>query len=74
MNTATAFDVQKTSHSRISETDFNNLEFGKYISDHMLVAEYNNGEWSEPVIMPFGELKLSPACFHCIMVSQFLKG
>ena len=61
MNTATAFDVQKTSHSRISETDFSNLEFGKYISDHMLVAEYNNGEWSEPVIMPFGELKMSPA-------------
>ncbi len=47
MNTAAAFDVQKTSHSRISETDFSNLEFGKYISDHMLVAEYNNGEWSE---------------------------
>ncbi len=61
MNTATAFDVQKTSHSRISETDFSNLEFGKYISDHMLVAEYTNGEWSEPVIMPFGELKMSPA-------------
>ena len=61
MNTATAFDVQKTSHSRLSETDFNNLEFGKYISDHMLVSEYNHGEWSEPVIMPFGELKMSPA-------------
>ena len=61
MSTATAFDVQKTSQSRISETDFSNLEFGKYISDHMLVAEYNNGEWSEPVIMPFGELKMSPA-------------
>lgn len=61
MTSATAIDVQKTSHSRISETDFNNLEFGKYISDHMLVAEYDKGEWSEPVIVPFGELKMSPA-------------
>ena len=61
MISAPAIDVQKTSHSRISETDFNNLEFGKYISDHMLVAGYDKGEWSEPLIVPFGELKMSPA-------------
>ncbi|HRI78302.1 MAG TPA: branched-chain amino acid aminotransferase [Cyclobacteriaceae bacterium] len=60
MTTAT-FEVQKTTHSRLSETDFNNLEFGKYISDHMLISEWNKGEWSEPVICPFGELKMTPA-------------
>ncbi len=53
--------VQKTTHSRIAETDFNNLEFGKYISDHMLMADWANGKWSEPVIVPFGDLKMSPA-------------
>lgn len=61
MTTATAFDVQKTTHSRIAETDFKNLEFGKYISDHMLLSDWKDGEWSEPVIVPFGELKMTPA-------------
>ncbi len=61
MTTATAFDIQRTTHSRIAETDFTNLEFGKYISDHMLISDWANGEWSEPVIVPFGELKMTPA-------------
>jgi branched-chain amino acid aminotransferase len=53
--------VQRTTHSRIAETDFNNLEFGKYISDHMLMSDWAGGKWSEPVIVPFGELKMTPA-------------
>lgn len=61
MTTAPAFEVQKTTHSRLSETDFKNLEFGKYISDHMLLSDWKDGEWSEPVIVPFGELKMTPA-------------
>lgn len=61
MTTAPAISVQKTTHSRIPETDFNNLEFGKYISDHMLMSDWAKGEWSEPVIVPFGELRMTPA-------------
>lgn len=61
MTTAPAIAVQKTTHSRITETDFNNLEFGKYISDHMVVADWAKGSWSEPSIMPFGELRMTPA-------------
>jgi len=61
MTTAPAIAIQKTPHSRLAETDFNNLEFGKYISDHMLVADWAKGEWSEPQIMPFGELRMTPA-------------
>lgn len=61
MTTAPAFAIQKTTHSRLKETDFNNLEFGKYISDHMVMADWAKGEWSEPHILPFGELKMTPA-------------
>ena len=61
MATVTAIDIQRTTHSRIAETDFNNLEFGKYISDHMLMSDWTKGEWSEPVIVPFGELRMTPA-------------
>jgi branched-chain amino acid aminotransferase len=53
--------VERVKKSKIDEVDFNNLEFGKHISDHMLVADYDNGQWGLPAIVPFGELKFSPA-------------
>jgi branched-chain amino acid aminotransferase len=53
--------VRKTSHTRISEVDFSQLEFGKYIADHMLVCDYANGEWKQPHIVPYANLSLSPS-------------
>jgi branched-chain amino acid aminotransferase len=53
--------VRKTSHSRISEVNFEALEFGKYIADHMLVCDYANGEWKQPQIVPYANLSLSPS-------------
>lgn len=53
--------VERTTSSTLGSVDFGKLEFGKYISDHMLVADYANGNWKTPHIMPYGELKMSPA-------------
>jgi branched-chain amino acid aminotransferase len=53
--------VERVKKSRINEVDFNNLEFGKHISDHMLVVDFVNGQWGAPAIVPFGDLKFSPA-------------
>jgi branched-chain amino acid aminotransferase len=53
--------VRKTNHSKIDEADFNNLEFGKYVSDHMLVCDYANGKWQNPRILPYGNLSMSPS-------------
>lgn len=62
MNTSTAsIAVEQTKNSRLKEVDFDNLGFGTYISDHMLVAQYDKGQWSEPKIMPFGNLPMTPA-------------
>lgn len=64
MTTATvtpSFPVEKTKQSRISEVDFNNLEFGKIISDHMIMSDFRNGKWETPHIVPFGDLRMSPA-------------
>jgi branched-chain amino acid aminotransferase len=52
--------VGLTPNSRLSQIDFNNLEFGKHTADHMLLAEYANGVWGQPRIVPFGEISLSP--------------
>lgn len=61
MTATDTISVQRTAQSRLRETDFNNLEFGKYISDHMLLSDWAKGQWSDPVIVPFGELKMTPA-------------
>ncbi|SUI96814.1 Probable branched-chain-amino-acid aminotransferase [Sphingobacterium spiritivorum] len=53
--------VEPTQQSRLSQVDFNNLKFGKYFSDHMLVAEYENGEWTDVSVVPFGDLTISPS-------------
>ena len=52
--------VLKTTHSKIREVDFDQLEFGKYVSDHMLVCDYNNQDWQSPHILPFSDISLSP--------------
>ncbi len=47
--------------SRLAELDFDNLEFGKHFADHMLVADYADGAWQAPRIVPYGEMSFSPA-------------
>lgn len=53
--------ITKTSKSRLEETDFSHLPFGKVFSDHMFVADYEDGEWKNLQIVPYGELSFSPA-------------
>ncbi|MGC4021657.1 MAG: aminotransferase class IV [Cyclobacteriaceae bacterium] len=53
--------IERVKKSRLSEVDFSNLGFGGYISDHMVVADYKDGEWQEPKIVPYGEMMMSPA-------------
>ena len=57
----TTFAIKRTPKSRLSEVDFNNLEFGKYLSDHMLMVDFLSGKWQEPTIIPFGDIPMSPA-------------
>lgn len=61
MELLTEINVRKTNHSRIQEVDFDNLEFGKFVSDHMLICDYADGEWGAPQIVPFANLSINPA-------------
>ncbi len=61
MELLTGIRVRKTTHSKLTEVDFGALEFGKHISDHMLVCDYAEGEWHTPHIVPFGNLVASPS-------------
>ncbi len=51
--------INKIQTSRVSEYDINNVPFGKCFSDHMLVAEYSDGKWHKPVIMPYADVPMS---------------
>ncbi|MCC9168746.1 branched-chain amino acid aminotransferase [Pontibacter harenae] len=53
--------TQRVAKSRISEVDFDNLQFGKSFTDHMFVVDFKDGSWQNPQIVPYGEMSLSPA-------------
>ena len=51
----------KSGHSRLAETDITDLPFGKVFTDHMFVADYEDGEWKNFEILPYGPISMSPA-------------
>jgi branched-chain amino acid aminotransferase len=53
--------IAKVSHSRLAETDFSDLPFGKVFTDHMFVADFEDGEWKNFQIVPYGPIPMSPA-------------
>ena len=53
--------IEKTANSRLAELDQDNILFGKQYADHMFIADYANGTWSDLRIVPYGDLLLSPA-------------
>lgn len=66
--------ITKTNHSRLQETDFSNLPFGRTFSDHMFVADYIDGEWKNFEIVPYGEIGLSPAISALHYGQAFFEG
>ncbi|SMO96515.1 branched-chain amino acid aminotransferase [Gracilimonas mengyeensis] len=57
----TKFDVELTNESRIHEVDFDNLVFGRKFSDHMFEMTYEDGQWQQPKVKPYGAFEITPA-------------
>lgn len=53
--------ITKAERSKLQELSLDNLPFGRYFSDHMLEADYENGEWKNIEIKPYQPLLLSPS-------------
>ncbi len=66
--------VTKTATSKLPQIDFDNLPFGKTFSDHMLTADYEDGEWKNFEILPFGDIGLSPAISALHYGQSFFEG
>lgn len=54
------FSIRKVSTSRLPDIDFDNIPFGQTFSDHMFVADYIDGKWTNMQIVPFGDITISP--------------
>ncbi|MBD3627893.1 branched-chain amino acid aminotransferase [Cyclobacterium sp.] len=61
MNKTLTININKSKHSKLETTNFDELSFGQIISDHMFVAEYKDGEWQDLRIEPYGPLQINPA-------------
>ena len=53
--------IQLTKNSRLEQVNWDNLPFGKLFSDHMFTMDFENGNWSKPKIIPYGDISISPA-------------
>lgn len=60
MNTNTKISFTQNTNSTLSKVNFNDLDFGKYMSDHMVLSAYKNGNWEEASIVPFGPIPMMP--------------
>lgn len=52
--------IELTPTSRVDQVDFNNLPFGKIISDHMFEIDYDGKDWVNPRITPVHKMDIHP--------------
>jgi len=53
--------VTKTTHPRLPHFKIETLQFGKHFTDHMLMADYIDGEWKNIEIKPYAPFEVDPA-------------
>ena len=53
--------VEEVHESTIHKVDLENPGFGRVFSDHMLEVKFDDGEWDQPVIKPYGPVEITPS-------------
>ena len=53
--------INKIEQSKLKDLNLADLPFGKYFTDHILEADYEEGEWKNVEIKPYQPLLFSPA-------------
>ena len=66
--------ISKKTESGIDKLDWDSLAFGRVFSDHMFVMEYTDGEWKNPEISEYADLKFSPATSVLHYGQSFFEG
>lgn len=53
--------INRVETSKLVNFSLENIPFGKYFTDHMLEADYENGEWKNVEIKPYQPLVFEPS-------------
>lgn len=53
--------ITKVERSKLQDLTLENIPFGKFFTDHMLEADYENGEWKNVEIKPYQPVLLDPS-------------
>jgi len=61
MVAAMDINITRVERSKLNEMSLENIPFGRYYTDHMLEADYENGEWKNIEIKPYQPLLLEPS-------------
>jgi branched-chain amino acid aminotransferase len=61
MTAALDINISRVETSKLKDLNLENIPFGKYFTDHMLEADYENGEWKNVEIKPYQPLLLEPS-------------
>src|SRR5438105_3808435 len=61
MVAAYEINITKVERSKLHDLPLENIPFCKYFTDHILEADYENGEWKNIEIKPYQPLLLSPS-------------
>ncbi len=60
-DTSLEIGLTKVTKSRLQDTNLENIPFGRVFTDHMLEADYENGEWKNVSIKPYQSISLDPS-------------
>lgn len=60
METTLDINITRVERSKLNDLSLENIPFGKYFSDHMLEADYENGEWKNVEIKPYQPMLFEP--------------
>ncbi len=66
--------ITRSAISKLAETDFDHLPFGRTFTDHMFTADYKDGKWQNMQIVPYGEIGMSPAISALHYGQAFFEG
>ncbi len=61
MIAAADFIITKAERSKLKDINLENIPFGKYMTDHMLEVDFEDGEWKIPEIKPYQPLLVQPS-------------